>query len=222
MTALAQERMRSFERWGYRQMILLSGTKAWKHGIAMLDPTTGKVKPGVVGTGLLFIGLFAETIDATTGGDKLVNINFGTEKEIEWLANATVGPVLVTDVGKLCYVADDQTVTITATGASVAGRVWAVDAVQGVGVERITAAPATSAGAGALLGDLDEPEPDPPAARFNPDEPLVGRSKPGEPPASTRPKPDEPHVALRSRTSHPPAGSSRKEIRRCQLSLQRF
>jgi hypothetical protein len=175
MTALTMERMRSFERWTYHQMILTSGTKAWKHGIAMLDPATGKVKPGAAGTGLLFIGLFAENVDATAG-DKLVNINFGTEKEIEWLANAATGPVLATDVGKVCYVLDDQTVTITSTGNSVAGRVWIVDAVQGVGVERIAAAPAAALTAAESGGGepIAEPEPEPPVDSGSPPETPIG------------------------------------------------
>lgn len=145
MTALAKERMSLVERWTRRQLTLASGNKAWKGGIAALDLSTGKVEPGHAETDLLVIGSFAETVDAALA-DALVDVDFGREIEARWLANATAGDAIAaTDVGSLCYVMDDQTVTITPTGRSIAGRVWGVDSVKGVLVERLQAVPSPSA-----------------------------------------------------------------------------
>lgn len=144
MTALAQERQGSRERWTYKQFTLASGNKAWKGGIACLDLSTGKVEPGHAETDLLLLGQFAETVDAA-GGDKLVNVNLWREIDVIWYANAPGGDAVVaTDIGSLCYVFDDQTVTKTATGRSVAGRVWAIDATLGVAIEKLQAVPSTT------------------------------------------------------------------------------
>jgi hypothetical protein len=132
MTALTQEKMRSFERWTYHLFPLAAGTKAFKHGAIGIDRTTGKVKPAAAGATLLMIGIAAETVDATAG-EKLINVNLGTEIEVEWWANA--GGITAANVGSIAYFADDQTVTITAGGMT-AGRIWAVEGAR-VAVENL-------------------------------------------------------------------------------------
>jgi hypothetical protein len=143
MTALVQERMSSREAWSYKQFTLASGNKAWKNAIAAIDLGSGKVVPAATATDLLVIGKFAETIDATAG-DKLVNISFGREIWVEWFANDSTS-VAAVDLGALCYLKDDQSVTITPTGASIAGRIWGVDSTKGVAVEFLEAVPAPNA-----------------------------------------------------------------------------
>jgi hypothetical protein len=133
MTALSNERMSSREAWTYKQFTLTSGTKAWKNGIAAIDLGSGKIVPASTRADLVAIGKFAETVDATAA-DKLVNVNLSREVWVEWFAN-DANSVVATDLGALCYLKDDQSVTITATGASVAGRIWAVDSAKGVAVE---------------------------------------------------------------------------------------
>lgn len=144
MTALAQDRMRSTERWKYKQFTLASGNIAYQGGIATLDLSTGKCEPGHAETDLFVIGTFAEYKDASAA-DALVNVDLGMEMEIEWFDNSAGNPLAAADVGSLCYVEDDQTVTKSPTGASVAGRVWGIDSVKGVAVQRLTALPATNA-----------------------------------------------------------------------------
>jgi hypothetical protein len=144
VTVLAAERARSVEKFTYRVFSLASGNKGWKGGIACADLSTGKVEPGHDETDLFAIGVFDETVDATAA-EKLINVNLGREVIAEWLANATAGDaVAAADVFNLCYVMDDQTVTKTSTGRSVAGRVWAIDATRGVLVERLAAIPTPS------------------------------------------------------------------------------
>jgi hypothetical protein len=156
MTALTRQRASSVERWNYKEFTLASGNVAYKGGIACLDLSTGKVEPGHVESDLLVIGSFAENVDATSA-DKLVNVELGKEIEVRWYANHSGGDAVAsTDIGKLCYVQDDQTVTITSTGRSVAGRVWAVSSTDGVAVEKLQAIPSPIATLESLpLVDVD-------------------------------------------------------------------
>jgi hypothetical protein len=126
MTALAAERIGSRENWGLIDFTLTSGTKAWKNGMAGLDVTTGKVKPMVAGSTLLFIGKFNRTVDAAAA-EKIVSVRLHDEIAAEYWENLTAGDaVAATDVGKICYVADDQSVTITPLARQVAGVVLKV------------------------------------------------------------------------------------------------
>lgn len=136
MAALAQERMRKAETWRSHRFMLTSGTKAYKGGQAALDLAgSGKVVPGTTGTGLLKIGVFAETVDATSASLP-VQVDLINEFTVEWFANDTTTAVTSANIGGMAYMLDDQTVTGSATGNSIAGRVWAVDSVKGVAVEK--------------------------------------------------------------------------------------
>ena len=132
MTDIATARPLNFERWGYKQFPLAVTNIAYKGTLAALDLSTGKCEPGHVEADLLTLGTFDETVDATSE-EKLVNVRLSREIEVAWFANSTGTPI--TAIGGLCYLEDNQTVTGDPTGASVAGRVWAVDAVKGVAVE---------------------------------------------------------------------------------------
>lgn len=136
MTALLDERMGSAEKWGMHLFTLLSGKVAWKNGIAAVRLGTGKVVPGGIEADLFTIGKFGESIDATLA-DKQVQVDLGQEILIEWWANSSGSPVVAADLCGLCYIQDDQTVSIAPNGGSVAGRVWGVDAIRGVAVQRI-------------------------------------------------------------------------------------
>lgn len=137
MTALIQGKQSSFEKWGQKQFTLASGLKAFKNGVAAIKLGTGTVVPGALEPDLLVIGKFVEDMDATAGA-KLVNVDLDAVN-IDWLANSGSSPVASTDFGSLCWLVDDQTVSIAPGGGSVAGRVWGVDALKGVAVQRISA-----------------------------------------------------------------------------------
>jgi hypothetical protein len=139
VTALTNERMSSQESWQSHLFTLASGTKAWKNGVAAIDLGSGKVVPASTRTDLFVIGKFTETVDASAA-DKLVNVRLAREIWVEWLNNDAAS-IAATDLGALCYLKDDQSVTITPTGASIAGRVWAVDSARGVAVELLDAIP---------------------------------------------------------------------------------
>jgi hypothetical protein len=139
VTALTHERQSHQEVWQSHQFTLASGNKAWKNAVIAFDLGTGKVVPAELATDLFVIGKAAETVDATAG-DKLVNVRLAREIIVEWLANDAAS-IAATDIGGLCYLKDDQSVTITPTGASIAGRIWAVDSARGVAVEFLDAIP---------------------------------------------------------------------------------
>jgi hypothetical protein len=134
VTALAQERMRSYEKWTYHQFPLAVGNKAYKHAAVGIDLSTGKIEPAHAEADLLIIGVAAETIDATSV-EKQLNVNLCTEIEVEWWASA--GGISATNLGSLCYFSDDQTVTLTPNGA-LAGRIWSYDSTKGVAVQKLS------------------------------------------------------------------------------------
>jgi hypothetical protein len=138
MTAMTAARPATESTWKYKRFTLKSGTKAFLNGAACLELATGKVVPAVStgGTGLVYLGLFAETVDATAA-DQLVNVDLVSEVRLKLFVNATAGDaVLATDVGKIAYFLDDQTVTITRDGRAVAGRIWEVTSA-GVRIEKL-------------------------------------------------------------------------------------
>jgi hypothetical protein len=118
VTALTNERMSSQESWQSHLFTLASGNKAWKNGVAAIDLGSGKVVPASTRTDLFVIGKFTETVDASAA-DKLVNVRLAREIWVEWLNN-DASSIASTDLGALCYLKDDQSVTITPTGASIA------------------------------------------------------------------------------------------------------
>jgi hypothetical protein len=141
MTAQSAERARSVERWTYRQFTLAATHKAWKGASASLvlsGADAGRVVPSrtTLVIDQMVIGTFSETVDATSAA-KSVNVDFGREIEMEWLANSGTNVVSASNVGSLAYYEDDQTVGTLSTGYPRAGRVWSVDATRGVLVQRL-------------------------------------------------------------------------------------
>lgn len=101
-----------------------AGAKIFDGALVALD-ATGYAIAGDVAVGLLAAGRAEEFVDNTSGadGDVTVRVRRGVFK---W-ANDTVGPVTSEDLLKPCYILDDETVTITATGASVAGTIIGIE-----------------------------------------------------------------------------------------------
>ena len=94
-------------------------TRIFEGSIVVLE--AGLAIPGKKATGLLAAGRAEEFVDNTGGADgaKTVKVRRGVFK---W-NNDVTNPVTAADVLKDCYVFDDETVTILATDASVAGKV---------------------------------------------------------------------------------------------------
>jgi hypothetical protein len=138
------------ERWTHHLFPLKSGFKAFKNAKVGLIIGEGKVVPMANDPNLLEIGVFDEAIDASLAQAN-VNVNMGMEIEARWWAQDA--SITAADVGKLCFALDDQTVTLNAAGGSISGRIWQVDSVDGVLVQKLESLVDTalsSSGAGVI------------------------------------------------------------------------
>ena len=115
------------------EYVLTNVVLAEKGKIAVVDTATGLVTKGAVSATLVPIGYFDET--KTGDGTLSVRIALFQGVWVHWFANDTGTAVVAADLLGPCYIFDDETVTGDATGATVAGRVWALSTANGVGVE---------------------------------------------------------------------------------------
>lgn len=125
-------------------IVLTNLEVAEKGKLACIDTSTGLVSPGKTSTTLLPIGHFKENL--TGDGVKRVKISLFREMRVSWWDNDADAPVLAADLGTEVYIKDSATVSKTSAGRSKAGRVWAVNATDGVLVE---AGPAVAGPTGA-------------------------------------------------------------------------
>lgn len=127
MTAATKNR-NTPERAGLRRGYLIAATvHAFAGGLAVLS-ATGYAKPGTTATGLMALGRFAEEYDNSAGADGAATVE--VERGIFRFENsAAADEIALTNVGKLCYIVDDQTVALTNGTAtrSVAGIIDHVD-----------------------------------------------------------------------------------------------
>lgn len=114
---------------------MLNAVTGYQGGIAVMD-SAGYIKPGVTGASLIAVGVFSKTADNSAGAAAAIN---GELREgFFYFANSAGGDAIaLDDLGKPCYVVDDQTVALTSnSGArSPCGRIAGYDATLGVLVE---------------------------------------------------------------------------------------
>lgn len=150
MGALAQDRNTPW-REGVEIVLGAAAAKKFYAGSLVARDSNGNATPGAVATTLLGMGRVEEYVDNSAGaaGDKTVKIRKGVFR----FANSAGGDAIAAaDIGKQCYIVDDQTVALTDGGStrSVAGRIADVDSA-GVWVE-FTVIPRTAV---AVSADLD-------------------------------------------------------------------
>lgn len=146
MTALAAKRGIKLRKFSTFELAA-KNEAVFQGGIACLDTATGLVAKAFVATTLIPIGFYAE--DSAAAANKVVEVKLFREVDAGWFANDGADPVTAAQIGQLCYLSDDQTVSVTdATNTkSVLGRVWKIDSVKGVLVEPIhTAGQRTESG----------------------------------------------------------------------------
>lgn len=133
MAALTAARDTSEISNGARHLILpVKGSTTIYQGALVALDASGYAVPGSKAATLTAAGRAEETV-ANTGADGEVSIRVA--RGVFVFDNATdAGKLTAAHVLKPCYIADDQTVTATAEGASVAGLVIRVDD-SGVAVE---------------------------------------------------------------------------------------
>lgn len=135
MTAKSKDAARNDRRFRDVDLTLAAGTIAYL-GARLAWNGAGKVVPATSAANLVPVGTCMRKVDAS-GGDKTVSVDIGRELHGEWFANDTAGnAVTASDVGNVCWMLDDDTVTITPGNRAIAGRVWKVST-KGVLVERL-------------------------------------------------------------------------------------
>ena len=104
-------------------------------GLAAAVDATGYAVPVTAATGLTYLGRYEDSVDNSTGGNGDVYVLVRNACAFKF-DNSTTDPVTQASFGKLCYLADGQTVAKTAASntLSAAGRVVGIDE-NGVWVE---------------------------------------------------------------------------------------
>lgn len=105
--------------------LVKAGAKIHAGALVVLD--AGYAKPGVKAENLVFAGRAEEAADNTGGADGDRTVSVRRKMVFRWKNAAGGGKVAQAQVGAAAYIADDETVTKTANGASKAGTVLAVD-----------------------------------------------------------------------------------------------
>lgn len=116
---------------------IASGTKVFLGGIACLDTSAHLATNAAAGNAnLIPVGEWLENTDNTAGPSTIYAMcNLTNEVTIRWYDSDTGGNAVTSgNLYSNVYLLDDHTVTTSSSGNSIAGRVWAVDPVKGVGV----------------------------------------------------------------------------------------
>lgn len=134
MTALTQARntpKQSAEQLG---VPVAAGAKIYAGSIVVAN-ANGYAAPGSLATTLTYLGRANETVDNTNGANGAVSVKVDRKQAFKF-ANLAADLVTQAELGKTCYIVDDQTVAKTTGGAtrSAAGKVVGIDA-DGVWVE---------------------------------------------------------------------------------------
>ncbi|HEY1956040.1 MAG TPA: hypothetical protein VGH28_10510 [Polyangiaceae bacterium] len=128
MAALAKERTQKPLFIKSIRLPMGANFKAWKGGMACIDTAAaGVVVQGKTSTTLTRIGQFAETVDNTGGAASAQLVNVDLDREICCMGFVNDGTITSANLLTNVYVADDHTVTATATGASHSGYVWKLE-----------------------------------------------------------------------------------------------
>lgn len=133
MAALAANRDTSERASAHSQLhsgVGASSTQYYKGGIIAYDSADGLVKKGVTATTLIAIGRCEENV--LTGASNARRIN-GRAGIFKFANSAAADAIAEDDVGKPCYIVDDQTVALT-DGTATRSRAGIVNGVDSDGV----------------------------------------------------------------------------------------
>jgi hypothetical protein len=125
-------------RFKSRAFPLAIGEKAFINCRATGDKTTGTLKqPAVGNANLVSIGDFAETVDNSAGAATVqVLVELDHEIFTRYYDSVTgAGAVTAANLFSDVYWFDNNSVTTSSSGNSLAGRVWGVSTINGVEVE---------------------------------------------------------------------------------------
>lgn len=103
-----------------------SSTQFYKGGIVVLDQADGLLKKATTATGLIALGRCEENVLTGASNTRKINCRSGIFK---YGNSAAADAIAADDIGKDCYLVDDQTVALTSNSSarSRAGKVYGVD-----------------------------------------------------------------------------------------------
>lgn len=128
MTALTAERD-TRRRDGRRLTLPLSASKVLAGAIVVMDQATGFAKKGLTATTVMAVGIATETVDNSAGAAGDLSVPIDRDGWFKVANSAAADQITRADIGKTCYLVDDQTVAKTDGGATraAAGRVRDID-----------------------------------------------------------------------------------------------
>ena len=134
MTALAADRNTPMKDGELIGVPVAANAKIFAGAIVVAN-ATGYAAPGSTATTLTYLGRAESSVDNTGGADGAKTVQVRRKVAFKF-ANLAADLVVQADLGKTCYIADDQTVAKTNGGTtrSAAGKVLGVEA-DGVWVE---------------------------------------------------------------------------------------
>lgn len=128
MAALTKDRNTIRRAGEFRVEPLASAVRVWKGGILMRN-AAGFITRGATATGCIGIGRAEATVDNTAGADGARVIEY--RAGVFGFANSSgADAVGQADVGKLCFIVDDQTVART-DGTATRSSAGIVDGIEG-------------------------------------------------------------------------------------------
>jgi len=136
MTAQAADRALTRGRISEPTFNLKSGEVVYKGALVAFELGTAFVVEATGASDELVIGTAIEAVDASAAAKPIA---VRLEREVNTVFFKNGSSIATANQGQLCYVTDDQTVSLTpnAAGACLAGRIWSVDTTLGVEVELI-------------------------------------------------------------------------------------
>lgn len=128
MTALVADRNTPMKAGNLISVPLAAGVKIFA-GSLVAATAAGLATPGATAATLTYLGRAEEQIDNTSGAASAKSVLVRKGEAFKF-ANLAADPVTQASMGKVCYIADDQTVALTNGGAtrSAAGTVIGVEA----------------------------------------------------------------------------------------------
>lgn len=131
MVALTIERNTRTRIGDFRVGLVAAAIKIWGGSLVMRN-AAGYLTKGATATGCVGVGRAEKTVDNTAGAAGAVSAEYRTGSFL--FANSAAGDLIaIADIGKACFIVDDQTVAKT-DGTATRSRAGIVDAVDANGV----------------------------------------------------------------------------------------
>lgn len=131
MTALSAERNTRLRKGDTRVEGLAASVKVFAGSLVMRN-AAGYLTKGATATGCAGVGRAECTVDNSAGAANALTLDY--RQGIFLFANSGAGDLItIADIGKLCYIVDDQTVAKT-DGTATRSRAGLIDGIESNGV----------------------------------------------------------------------------------------